>query len=579
MKKNSRLLSLFGGLLFFSLLLSACQGVVTQPAQDVIETSAAQTLAADRTQTAVAEVEQEGTQIAQTQTAVAEMPTTTPMPTETPMPTDTPEPTPTPTAEPTEEEGLCNWAAFVADVTIEDRSLFSPGESFTKIWRLENIGTCAWTTDYQVVFSSGYQMGAPAAVKLPHLVPPGETVDISLDMAAPDTTGTFTGYWLLMDEDGSVFGVGDDADAPFWVRIRVSEVDESVVYNFAENYCEASWESNVEEDIDCPSEEDRDEGFVQFVDLPRLEDGLTYDEPALLTYPDHGRSGYMVGRFPYMAIEDGYHFRATIGCQYGAEDCNIRYTLRVLERGVGHTTLGQWREAYEGLYYPIDVDLSDYAGMEVAIVLSVIAQDDSRENDALWLNPRIVSDGEVPQTGPSPIDEEDEKFVELYNMADNYCFAGWESSVIDSIQCPSSEDLDNGFVQLVDRPELEDGHVYNQPAILTYPDHGRSGYMVGRFPRLTIQEGDLFRATLGCGYGAETCDVRYTLRVATPGEGLDTVGQWRNVYNGMVSNAEVDLSDYAGEEVDLILSVIAQDDSRENYALWVNPRILREIEE
>jgi hypothetical protein len=560
MKKKLHLFSLLGWLLLISIVLTACQPVEMPSDQELVETFAAQTLAAH-----------------QTQDAVEEIPTDTPTPTQTPEPVETEEPTPTPTAEPVEEE-ICNQAAFIADLTIEDRTVLRENEAFTKVWRLENIGACAWTTDYQVVFSSGSQMSASAASRLPHTVQPGETVDISLDMVAPNAPGTYTGYWLLIDNEGQVFGLGDDADSPFWVRIRVLEEDEIVVYNFAENYCEAGWESSIDDDIDCPSEEDLDEGFVQFIDQPQLEDGIIYDEPTILTYPDHGRSGYMVGRFPTIQIEDGYHFRATIGCQFGADDCDVRYTLRVYEPSFGHTTLGQWREIYDGLYYPIDVDLSDFAGMEVSIVLSVIAQNDARENYALWLDPRIVRDGQVPQPGPSPIDMEDEEYVELYNLADNYCFAGWESSVVDPIACPSSENLDDGFVQFVDNPRLEDGQYYQLPAILTYPDHDRSGYMVGRFPSLTIQEGDLFRATLGCRFGAGSCDVRYTLRVVLPpGGGFENLGQWRNTYTGSVQYAEVDLSDYAGEQVDLVLSVIAQDDSRENHAIWVNPRVIREI--
>ena len=558
MRKKLSLLNILGGLLLISMILAACQSIETLQDQGLIEISAEQLLAAEQTN-------EENHSDIQTSIVASES-------------VENEETNSNPNEEPENVEDF-NQAAFIADITIEDRTILSEDEPFTKVWRLENIGTSTWTTDYQVVFSSGSQMGAPASSRLPHEVQPGETVDISLDMVAPNAPGTYTGYWLLIDNEGQVFGLGDEADSPFWVRIRVLEEDEIVVYHFAENYCEANWESDVEDNIECPSEVDLDQGFVQFVDQPQLEDGITYDEPTILTYPNHGRSGYMVGRFPNILIEDGYHFRATIGCQFGAETCDVRYTLRVFEPSIGHTTLGQWREIYDGLYYPIDVDLSDYAGMEVSIVLSVIAQNEARENYALWLDPRIVRDGAVPQPGPSPIDREDEEYVELYNLAENYCFAGWESSVVDPIACPSSENLDDGFVQFVDQPRLEDGRQYSAPAILTYPDHGRSGYMVGRFPSLNIEEGDLFRATLGCRFGAGACDVRYTLRVLrSPGLGFDTIGQWRITYTGSVFHAEVDLSDYAGEQVDLVLSVIAQDDSRENHAIWVNPRVIREID-
>src|SRR5271157_1067465 len=54
----------------------------------------------------------------------------------------------------------CNWAQFVADVTVPDGTTLAPGATFTKTWRLENIGNCTWTTSYALVFSSGSAMGA-----------------------------------------------------------------------------------------------------------------------------------------------------------------------------------------------------------------------------------------------------------------------------------------------------------------------------------------------------------------------------------------------------------------------------------
>ncbi len=395
MIKKRNFLILLTGFLFFSALLAACAlpAETEAPPQEAIETAAAQTMAANQTATAVAEVNQEATSVAQTQTAMAEMPTDTPepMPTVTATPTDIPTNTPTPQEE---TDKICNWAGFIEDVTVEDRTMMDENETFTKIWRLENIGNCVWTTEYQIVFHSGYQMGAPAVMDIPQVVQPGETVDIALEMTAPDQPGTYTGYWILMDEKGNTFGVGADTDSPFWVRIRVTEDEEYIVYDMAYDYCDAGWESNVVEDLQCPSKENFTEGFVQDIENPRLENGAIDNELAILTYPAAGESGYIVGRFPSIEIEEGDHFRTTISCQYDAEDCDVRYTLRVAVTGEGLDLLGQWHEVYEGLYYPVDVDLSDYAGMEIDLVLSVIATDDTGENYALWLRPRVVREAE-----------------------------------------------------------------------------------------------------------------------------------------------------------------------------------------
>lgn len=83
-----------------------------------------------------------------------------------------------------------NCASFVADLTIPDGSYVAPGTSFTKTWRLRNNGTTVWTTNYKVIFSGGTQMGAPSWFALPHAVAPGQTVDITVSLTAPSTSGS-----------------------------------------------------------------------------------------------------------------------------------------------------------------------------------------------------------------------------------------------------------------------------------------------------------------------------------------------------------------------------------------------------
>ena len=114
-------------------------------------------------------------------------------------------------------------AEFVKDVTVLDGSAFQPGASFVKTWRLENSGTSTWTRNYTIVFIDGSLMGASAAVPLPNDVPPGETIDISVDLIAPQEEGGHSGDWKLKNSNGQLFGVGFEADEPFWVDILVSE--------------------------------------------------------------------------------------------------------------------------------------------------------------------------------------------------------------------------------------------------------------------------------------------------------------------------------------------------------------------
>ena len=158
--------------------------------------------------------------------AMTPTPTSTPLPptpapiyipvTVTPVPTSTVAPTSVPVT-------YCDWVAFIKDVTVPDGSAFNANESFTKTWRLKNRGTCTWTSDYMLVFSSGSQMGGTTSIRLPYNVAPGQSVDVSVLLTAPSTPGEYSGYWMLRTPSGTLFGSGDKANVPFYVSIKVRQ--------------------------------------------------------------------------------------------------------------------------------------------------------------------------------------------------------------------------------------------------------------------------------------------------------------------------------------------------------------------
>jgi len=120
---------------------------------------------------------------------------------------------------------FCDQAAAgnPIDVTIPDDSLIPAGQAFTKTWKLVNAGTCIWTTNYSVRFFYGDRMGAPDILPLQAAILPAQSVEISIDMVAPQNPGTYQGNWKLSNAAGALFGIGPDGDAPFWVRITVAE--------------------------------------------------------------------------------------------------------------------------------------------------------------------------------------------------------------------------------------------------------------------------------------------------------------------------------------------------------------------
>ncbi len=111
------------------------------------------------------------------------------------------------------------------DITIPDGMEFAPGQAFTKTWRLVNTGTCTWTQDYRLIWFSGSRLTEMEFVHMPRLVPPGEIIDLSVDMEAPQDPGEYQSNWKLSGNNNTLFGIGPNGDAPFWVRIVVPVVD------------------------------------------------------------------------------------------------------------------------------------------------------------------------------------------------------------------------------------------------------------------------------------------------------------------------------------------------------------------
>ena len=99
----------------------------------------------------------------------------------------------------------CYDAAYVSDVTIPDGTVLAPGEAFTKTWKFQNTGGCDWSEDFWITFSSGEDMDGDDT-EIDEAVAAGDSVSVSVSLVAPDDEGTYTGYWKLATEDGTVFG-------------------------------------------------------------------------------------------------------------------------------------------------------------------------------------------------------------------------------------------------------------------------------------------------------------------------------------------------------------------------------------
>ncbi len=168
------------------------------------------------------------------QTAAVQSPTPNNTPTFTPAPTETPAPTattapvatlpsiPTSTSvfqQPGTNVSTCDIGGFVKDVTIPDGTNMATGAKFTKTWEIKNIGTCTWNKNYQIIFYGGDQMAADTIFTFTDKdIEPGESVQISIEMTAPEKTGNFQSYWIFRNDVGQNFFVDGSS---IYVQISV----------------------------------------------------------------------------------------------------------------------------------------------------------------------------------------------------------------------------------------------------------------------------------------------------------------------------------------------------------------------
>ena len=136
----------------------------------------------------------------QTRTALANPPSTfTPVPpaTETPGSETSTPPKPT---------DPCYKLLYLEDVTIPDNTRMAEGQTFTKTWKVQNNGGCAWAPGFKFSLVGGEAMGGKT-LTISEPVPVGVITELSIDMVAPtDRSGSITGTWQMSGANGTYFG-------------------------------------------------------------------------------------------------------------------------------------------------------------------------------------------------------------------------------------------------------------------------------------------------------------------------------------------------------------------------------------
>jgi ABC-type amino acid transport substrate-binding protein/heat shock protein HslJ len=120
-------------------------------------------------------------------------------------------------------EACVDGMTFVEDINLNDNNMttppaLKPGQPFRKGWRIQNTGTCTWTSQYRLTYDGGNSPassmgGLPTPIQ--GQVPPGAIYDIYVDLVAPIQPGIYQGFWVLRNNADQKFG------SRLWVGIEV----------------------------------------------------------------------------------------------------------------------------------------------------------------------------------------------------------------------------------------------------------------------------------------------------------------------------------------------------------------------
>lgn len=161
-----------------------------------------------------------------------------------------------------------------------------------------------------------------------------------------------------------------------------------------------------------------------------------------------------------------------------------------------------------------------------------------------------------------------------YDFTANAASASW-SSGSGSLSFPGTDNSASGFALKLDKPRFESGIESGQAGLLMGPNNITNGYIQGSYPAFRVQSGDRFKATIGCEYGATQCYVAYRLDYQIGSNPVKTFWTFRERYEGLTYNVNLDLSSLANQDVKFILVVNAYGSPTGDRALWGNPVIER----
>lgn len=120
------------------------------------------------------------------------------------------------------EDGCQNKVWFVSGGLLPAGSEVLQNEEIIKSWQVQNIGTCSWSSEYRLApLDKDGVVDLESAVEIGREIAPGESVELSLTLVAPERLGRWQQRWIMLDDKNTPFGVGLTDQKPLLLDLEV----------------------------------------------------------------------------------------------------------------------------------------------------------------------------------------------------------------------------------------------------------------------------------------------------------------------------------------------------------------------
>jgi len=157
----------------------------------------------------------------------------------------------------------------------------------------------------------------------------------------------------------------------------------------------------------------------------------------------------------------------------------------------------------------------------------------------------------------------------VFDFVEQLCNAEW-STRGQELPCPGSDTQSSaGYVMQIDG--ATQGLPSNMNILMAYTPQEKYETIYGKYPAVTVQEGDRFRAVLECREHS-FCDVEFVLNFSDE-RGTAGLKNWHYLFTDEPIVVDYPLDALAGQNVQFTLAVRARGNPVEAHAVWIAPHI------